>query len=125
MCGQYASEQNACKDCKSGQNASQFWPRVDKILVTCIFAITQDNTLALHLQNTWLQELKCPFCVTFDFGSARVFSTASFETYFYYHQYIWITATDYFMYFSPFYPTSIKNYSSINNLLFHNFCFTN
>ena len=58
---------------------------MNKMLVTIIFAINiktqygikkkkkKNGTMALHLQNTWLQELKCPFCGTFDLGSARVF----------------------------------------------------
>ena len=32
--------------------------------------------------------------VTFDLGSSRMFSTVTFETYFYYHKAIWIAASD-------------------------------
>ena len=52
----------------------------------CYIYNQHKDTIALNLRNTWLQELMCPFCVTFDFGSAKVFSTATFETYFYYHK---------------------------------------
>ena len=31
--GQNAGGQNACQNCKNGQNAGQLWGRVDKILV--------------------------------------------------------------------------------------------
>ena len=43
------------------------------------------DTIALHLQ-----KLKCPFCVTFDFGSN------TFEAYdiFYYQKDIWIASMD-------------------------------
>ena len=34
--------------------------------------------------------------VTFDFGSARIFSTVTFEKYFYYHKNIWLAATGYY-----------------------------
>ena len=37
----------------------------------------------------------CYLNFTFDFGSARMFSIAIFETYFSYFQYIWIVLTDY------------------------------
>ena len=36
--------------------------------------------------------------VTFNFGSAKVYSLAIFETSFSYDKYIWIAATDYYMY---------------------------
>ena len=37
--------------------------------------------------------------VTFDLGSATIFYTAIFGTYFSYNQDIWIASTDYFLYF--------------------------
>ena len=37
--------------------------------------------------------------VKFSLGSAKVFSPAIFETYFSYDKDIWITATDYYLYF--------------------------
>ena len=37
--------------------------------------------------------------LTFNFGSAKVHSPAIFETCFSYDKDIWITATDYYMYF--------------------------
>ena len=86
-------EKNASQNCKCGQNTSQFWGKVDKMLVTIICAINTKIAITLHLQNNWLQELKYPFCVIFEFGSAKVFFTATYETYFYYHKDIWITAT--------------------------------
>ena len=41
----------------------------------------------------------CKLCVTFDIGSARMFSTATFETNLLYHKPVWIAANDYSMYF--------------------------
>ena len=38
-------------------------------------------------------------CVMFNLGSAKVCSLAIFETYFFYQKDIWITGTDYCMYF--------------------------
>ena len=38
--------------------------------------------------------------VTFNFGSAKVCSPAIFETCISYDKYIWIAATDYYMYFN-------------------------
>ena len=38
-------------------------------------------------------------CVTFNFGSAKVYSPAIFETSFSYDRDIWIAATDYYMHF--------------------------
>ena len=38
-------------------------------------------------------------CVTFNFDSAKLCSPAIFETHFSYDKDIWITATDYYMYF--------------------------
>ena len=56
----------------------------------CYICNQHKETLTLHLPNTWLQELKCPFCVAFHFCSARVLSTAMLETYFYYHKDLFI-----------------------------------
>ena len=53
-----------------------------------------------------MQLLGVTFGVTFDLGSARIFPTAIFGTYFSYHKDIWIEATDY-MYFLPYDAISI------------------
>ena len=41
----------------------------------------------------------CDLDVTFDLGCARMYAAAIFETQFSHHKGIWITATDYYMYF--------------------------
>ena len=43
-------------------------------------------------------------CVIFNFGSAKVCSSAIFETSFSYDKDIWIAATDYYMHFLPHSP---------------------
>ena len=48
-------------------------------------------------------------CMTFDFGSTTVFSTAIWETYLLYHKDIWIAVGDYYMYFLLNFALSIES----------------
>ena len=55
---------------------------------------------------------------TFNLGSAKVCSPAIFETYFYYHIEIWISATDYYV-LLPNCAIAFDSYTSTNE--FYNF----
>ena len=50
-------------------------------------------------------QCQCDLGVTFDIGSARMFSTAIFETPFSSHKVIWIAATDYHIYLLALSPS--------------------
>ena len=56
------------------------------------------------------------FGVTFDLDTARMLSTAIFETYFSYHKDMWIAATDYMWNFLSNSAVSISSSASIKKI---------